>query len=390
MNGDYTAPMWTKMGADCDQPEMACALCAAYVKIMNARQVAVGGDGTGALQAIAAGALAASGVRVLQTGECTEQILQVLIPTLRLSGGIFISGQMMRFLDGQGNSISSRQMAAMDDCIMRQNAPPAFARPGQIIRFSGTEEIYLSRILPKENDKMLWSPIAVFCDSPRLRRLAMEGLSRMGAKDARCAPLENMELRAEETGFLLSENGKDITIFTGEVTPSWEQKLLLLLSLGYKKLGKIYDIPGVPRAAGHIAPLVAMDESEACNWQKKLLEDGLMALFFLCEAMKQGSLAVLMENLPETYIFMQDVPCKTRDKGRILHTLCRDTPDPLTLEEGIRIEHEKGYATIVPDAHRGLVRITSESANSEFAQELCDFYLDRIWGITGEKNPLQQ
>ena len=74
----------------------------------------------------------------------------------------------------------------------------------------------------------------------------------------------------------------------------------------------------------------------------------------------------------------KEVPCQPRDKGRILHTLCDGVRLPHTLGEGITIQHERGFASIVPDAYRGLVRITSESADGEFARELCDFYLEQI------------
>ncbi|MBQ6804746.1 MAG: NTP transferase domain-containing protein [Clostridia bacterium] len=387
---DLSAPHWTHRGADCDTAEAACTLCAAYAKVTGARQVMVGGDGAGALQMLAAGSLAAAGIRVLQAGEMTETMLRVLVTALRLGGGVFVSGQLLHFLDDQGQPISARQMAAMDSCILRQDAPPAFSRPGQVIRFTGGEEIYLSRILPGENARPLWSPVAVFCDSARLRRMVLEGASRLGMKDIRCAPLGDMTLRNQETGFLLSETGEDVTVFLEDGPIPQEQKMLLLLSLCQKKHGALYDFSGVPRAAGRLSPLMPADSGEKCNWQRMITGDGLAAFFMISDALKRGPLPSLLEGLPETHIMMQDVPCRTRDKGRILHTICDHTDLPHTLGEGIRIEHEKGYATIVPDAHQGLVRITSESADSEFARELCDFYLDQIRGITGEKNPLQQ
>ena len=68
-----------------------------------------------------------------------------------------------------------------------------------------------------------------------------------------------------------------------------------------------------------------------------------------------------------------------------LHQLCNQTDLPHTLGEGLRVKHGVGYATIVPDAYRSLVHITSEAVSSEFAQELCDFYTNRIREITAEE-----
>ena len=391
ITADLAAPQWTSRGADCNTAEDACALCMAFAKVTGAKQVMVGRSANGAaLQSIAAGALGAAGVKAICAGELSESMLRTLIPALRTGGGVYAAGQTLSFFDNQGIALPSKQLSAMDSCIMNQDAPPAFSREGRIIRFTGADEVYLSRILPPEWEKPLWSPVALFCNVPMLRKLAGEGLARLSARDVRVSPVGDMALKPGETGFLLSDSGDDISIFSAEYTPTREEKMMLLLYLCYRKHGKLFDLAGVPRAAEEISPLLAADNSPACRYQRLLLSDGLAALFVLCDALKQGPVENLVKDLPKTHILMRDVVCKTRDKGRILHTLCRHTLLPHTLGEGVRIQHEKGYATIVPDAHRGVVRITSESVDSEFAQELCDFYLDQIRMITKENKTVSQ
>ena len=118
------------------------------------------------------------------------------------------------------------------------------------------------------------------------------------------------------------------------------------------------------------------------------MQDGLAAVFQIARALKQGRLSDLLAGLPETHMETREVACRTQDKGRILHTLCDHTAYPHTLGEGVRFEHENGFATVVPDSHRGLVRVVSESVSSEFAQELCEFYFKAIEQMTkAEKNP---
>ena len=75
-----------------------------------------------------------------------------------------------------------------------------------------------------------------------------------------------------------------------------------------------------------------------------LMEDGLAALFLLCAAMKDGPLDDRRCTLPETHIQTREIPCKLQDKGRILDAICRRTAHPHTLEEGVRIRHQQGYA----------------------------------------------
>ena len=384
VSGDYSAHQWTERGADCDRPENVCALMAAYARVTGARQVIALGDGSNALLSIAAGALGASGVRVISAGEGTAAMLRALIRALRADGGVFAAGQTVQFMDENGAALSSKRLSAMDACVQRQDVPPAFVHPGQVVRLTGTEEIYLAHALPPGEGKALWSPVAVFSNSAALRRLALAGLNRMDARNARSAQIGQAELREGETGFLLSENGEEWSAFTRDCAPSREQMNLLLLSLCQRRQGEIYDLPGVPRAAARLAPLREADQSPACLWQREIMQDGLAALFLIAEALKGGTLPDLLRDLPETHIMIRDVSCRLRDKGRILHTLCDRTKLPHTLGEGVRIQHERGFATITPDAHRSMVRVVSESGDSEFAQELCDFYLGQIQRITGD------
>ena len=386
VSGDFTLPPWSGRGVDCDTPETVCALCAAYAKAAGARQVITARDDAQALQSIASGALGAAGVRVLSAGEMTAPMMRTMVRALRLDGGVFAEGQTLRFLNRWGDPVSAKVRTAMEGCILRQDAPPAFSRPGSVIRLTGAEDIYLARVLPEDAGRPLFSPVAVFTDSGLLRRLAREGLGRMEARDVRCGEMGEGALRPQETGFFLSARGEEWTVRTDTCTPSPEQRTMLLLSLFYRQYGKIFDLSGVPRAAEQIAPLSAADQSEACAWQQTLLQDGLAAVFFLCGALKQGPLQDFLAGLPETHILTRDVACSMKDKGRILHTLCDRTLLPHTLGDGVRIRHDRGFATIVPDAHRGMVRVVSESGDSEFARELCDFYLEQIRGIAQEGN----
>ena len=382
VSGDLSAPLWTSGGAASDTAESACALCGAFVRVTGARQIAVGGS-LASLETLAAGALAAAGGHTMTIGEATEPMLSTFIRALRLDGGVFAGSQTLLFLDKNGFPLPPRQTNAIDACVLRQDIPVSFARQGLIHHFQGAEDVYLASVLPPDASQPLFSPIAVFSDSAFILKTAEAGLRRMGARDARFGPVAETELRPVETGFLISSDGKEFTVFTSAHTLTNEQKTMLLLALLYQKTGRLYDLPGVPRAAESIAPLSLPDNGKDCVSQLAVLCDGLASLFLIADTLRNGPLETLLQNLPETHISVRDIACGVRDKGRILHSLCGQTSLPHTLGEGVRIRHDKGYATIVPDAHRNLVRVTSESMNSEFAQELCDFYFDQIQKITG-------
>ena len=384
-SGDWSAPQWTAIGAACDTAESACALCGAYARVTGAKRVIVGHSNALALETLAAGAFSAAGIETYTLGEATASMVGTLIRALRLDGGAFACGQTLQFFDKTGFPLTARQTAAMDACVLRQNTPAAFAHPAPVHAFHGAEEVFLASVLPPDTAKPLFSPLAVFSDNRLLLKWAEAGLRRMGARDVRFGTVAETELRPVETGFLLSPDGGAVTVFTASHTLTPEQKTLLILALLYQQTGKLFDLPGVPRAAESIAPLALPDEDKACAAQRAADGDGLFSLFLIADALRDGPLETLLKNLPETHMQTKEIACGSRDKGRILHQLCSQTDLPHTLGEGLRVKHGTGYATIVPDAHRSLVHITSEAMSSEFAQELCDFYFDRIQKITAKE-----
>lgn len=111
------------------------------------------------------------------------------------------------------------------------------------------------------------------------------------------------------------------------------------------------------------------------------MTDGLQALFLFCGALKNGTPRDLFSTLPQTHILSSEIACERREKGRVLHEGCDRNQLPRTLGEGVCIRHDRGFAAIIPDTHCDVVRVVSESANSEFARELCHFYEREITAL---------
>lgn len=381
--GNWDATQWSQRGAVCENAESVCDLCGAYLKTLGARRVitAFGGNAS-AVEAIAAGAMAASGAQVLKAGEMTRPMLKTLVGFLGLDGGVYALEDSLLFFQRQGRPLTAQKRSSIDACVLRQEMPPVFVRGGSLSPLHGAEAVYLSALVPNGgHSKALLSPVAVLCDNRRLCSLAEEALRRAGARSIRLASASQTELTAGETGFLLSESGEEVTVFTKERVLTPEEKNLLLAYLCYKQSGKLYEWDGLPKAAGEIAALAPNDDSAACLLQQTALEDGLAGMLLIAEALKHGSLEHWTEKLPSAHVTFAEVPCKNAQKGRLLRALCDQVALPYTLGEGIHISHEGGWADIVPDAVKETVRVTGESANSEFAKELCDFYVSRIQKI---------
>ena len=387
--GEWNAPEWSVRGAECDSAVSACDLCGAFVQVTGAKRVIAARVGDSALHPLATAALAAAGVKVLDAGEITAPMLQALIRAVKADGGVLAVDQALRFFGRGGLPLTDKQKTALDGCVLRQELPEAFGQSGVISSFSGGAEIYLSGLAAFFREKPLYSPVAVFCDSPKALSWAEDGLKRMNARDIRLGVAAEAEVKAGETGFLLPESGEDVAVLLPDGPLSPEDKEMLALWLFYRREKALFDLPGTPRAAEEIAPLQTPDDSPACARQRALMEDGLAAALFLAEAMKDGPLADLLPQIPHTHMRRREVACDIRDKGRILRTLCGQTAGGCVLGEGLRISQHGGYATIVPDAHRPAVRVTGEAPDSEFAQELCDFYVRKIQNMTNGQNNLE-
>ena len=102
--------------------------------------------------------------------------------------------------------------------------------------------------------------------------------------------------------------------------------------------------------------------------------DGVAGLLQICDAMKEETLENMLQKLPGAHVVCREVDCRDTDKARILHALCCRAALPYTLERGMQVQHENGYASIVPHQTRPSVRITGEAETMEAANELCDFY----------------
>lgn len=385
----YAAPVWSARGAECDSAVTACDLCGAFAQVTGTKRVIVARSGASALHALAAAALAAAGVKVLDAGALTAPMLQSLIRGLKADGGVLSGDQALRFFGKGGLPLTDQQKTALDGCVLRQELPEAFGQPGDVAPFSGGAEVYLSGLLAFCREKPLYSPVAVFCDSPNVLAWAEEGLKRMNARDIRLGGASDAGVKEGETGFLLPESGEDAAVLLPDGPLSPEDKDMLVLWLFYHREKALFDLPGTPRAAEEIAPLQAPDDSPACARQRALMGDGLAAVLFLSEAMKDGPLADLLPKIPHTHMSRREVACDMRDKGRVLRTLCGQNAGGCVLGEGLRIAHHGGFATIVPDAHRPAVRVTGEAPDSEFARELCDFYVRKIQNMTNGQNNLE-
>lgn len=364
---------WEEMGAVCLSPGLACRVTGAYVRALHPRRVLTGYMDAKALQTVANGTLAAAGVKVLQGEWMTLDMLQEAVAGLKLDGGVLARDEQLIFVDGKGRIIDSRVRRNMDAILLSGEGNGNAVSGGRLHAFSGTREMYLAHCVPEEK-KALFSPIIVYCRDKQVLDLALEGLQRMNARNVKSGQEMVKMPKDEETAFVLSRDGGELTCFTKDGEIEKTQLLLLRLKCMAQGCINMYDGPDIPRAALTMGAYVPFDESEACIRQGRHLRDGIKGLWDICSAMKEGTLALQLMDLPAAHIVCREVACREGDKSRILYELWKRTDSPYTLSKGLQVKNERGYATIVPDNNRPAVRIFGESTSMETAGELCDFY----------------
>ncbi len=98
-------------------------------------------------------------------------------------------------------------------------------------------------------------------------------------------------------------------------------------------------------------------------------------------AKEKISLSKLMNQIPYYYMEQRKINCPWEWKGRIIRSLIEDDEldsSSMELDEGIKINHRKGWALILPDNDNASCRVYSQGYTEEYAAELADFYESKI------------
>jgi mannose-1-phosphate guanylyltransferase / phosphomannomutase len=75
----------------------------------------------------------------------------------------------------------------------------------------------------------------------------------------------------------------------------------------------------------------------------------------------------------------KEIFCPWELKGKIMRTLIteKDT-EKVELLDGVKFIRENGWALVLPDADKTMLRVYSEGAASVIAEDISDFYIDKI------------
>lgn len=365
--------LWEEDMAVCPSADAACRLTQVYLAATGIKTVITAHRSAQGMQAVATGTAALGGANVMSGENASLPMLQEAVHILHADGGILAAADGLYFLEKEGMPLSSQTRRKMEG-LLQSGWKNEKDQRGDISFLAGMEEICLAALTKGMSRKALKTPIAVFCADAQVLHLAENGLKRIGVEKIRTGKGASTALRKGEVGFIIADDGRDLGCITENGPIEKTQLQLLRLKMMKEKGDKVYDLEEVPRCAGIMFPLHPKNKSEACLQQERRMGDGVAGLLQICDAMKEETLENMLQKLPGAHVVCREVDCRDTDKARILHALCCRAALPYTLERGMQVQHENGYASIVPHQTRPSVRITGEAETMEAANELCDFY----------------
>jgi mannose-1-phosphate guanylyltransferase/phosphomannomutase len=117
------------------------------------------------------------------------------------------------------------------------------------------------------------------------------------------------------------------------------------------------------------------------HYNQTVYFDGILTLVKIMEymAVNRISLSELNQLLPPYHICVDHEYCSWDNKGMVMRRLIQEhQEDQIELLDGLKVKREDGWVLVLPDIEGPRYQIISEGFNQEVAEELTNFYKDKI------------
>ncbi|AQS59754.1 mannose-1-phosphate guanyltransferase [Desulforamulus ferrireducens] len=112
--------------------------------------------------------------------------------------------------------------------------------------------------------------------------------------------------------------------------------------------------------------------------------DALLTLLKVLEYCAREGISIdqLVAEIPSFYLQRKEVAVPWQAKGKVIRKLIEEPSGKMELLDGVKVFHPQGWALVLPDPEEPVCRIFTEGVSMEAAEELTNFYTEKIRQIS--------
>ena len=386
-------------------------------------------------EALVAG-LQSAGVQVLDFGLGITPMHRFAIQASDCKAGIHVRMSSQRtdkinllFTNEKGGNISRGQERKIENTLAREDVRRVEAhRVLPVQELPNIAEAYLQQLTAGLNVEALQragQKLVLAYDRTNLDPFVQQALQSLGIESEHLAVgqttpepkdwswyqslLENVatavQKKGQAAGAIIDPNGDRLILVDGRGHVISEETLTALISLIILKeqAGPVFVPVTAPRAIEELADryqgMVVRTKTSQQDFMDKIINhqmqegvvqhhfmnfDAILSLLKVLEfCAREGiNLEDLVEEIPQFFLNKQEVEVPWEAKGKVIRRLIEEQKDNLELLDGVKVYHPNGWALVLPDPEEPFCRIFTEGVSMEAAEELTNFYRDKIIQIT--------
>ncbi|MCR3921606.1 MAG: sugar phosphate nucleotidyltransferase [Firmicutes bacterium] len=417
-------------------PELVAKLSVAYGSLMGEGcQIAVSSDDWKAsrmLKDAAMAGLLSAGVRVYDLGVTVTPVTRQAVKQLDVKGGIHFqlsrensTNTHIKFFDATGLDLTKGWERKIEQTYYRED----FKRikgldVGETIRLTQYADSYSQGVLESIDQSVFATTrrkVLLAYPTPWLYTFLLPLLQQLNCEVITISapegePLTLSALRERfdsvseavrklgaDIGVVMDANAEDLVLFDQQGRVIADDLFMALIStiVFRSRIGGTMVVPvTAPAVIEQIASMyqgyvlrtktspraimeaLTVEDTSSVQYDPFILSfDAIASLTKILEflASQEMELTELVNDIPSFYVHKREVDCSWGAKGAVMRRLIEETrDDEVELLDGVKVQHDQGWALVLPDSEKPIYRIYSEGLNAEMAEELTDIYAKRI------------
>ncbi len=412
-------------------PEFASGMGAAYAATLEGNsKVAIASDCANSslmLKDAVKTGLLSQGVEVFDLGQITTPMTRYGIRFLGLEGGVHVrisenetEQVLLEIMDRNGANIGRNVERKIENLFSRQDYKRASAKvipqSRQVRDISLFYKRNLINSISTEAIKSYGMRVLVSSKSQMLLQTFISVLDEIGCcvdkvvlAEDETDPIrvlgDTVKLQHEAIGIYVDNNGETMILIDEKGRIIQNEMLTALISLILLK-SKIHTELVIPLTAPTVIETMASThkgrvirtKSSRQSMMEDLLDckredldtriemfnlyfDALAGATRIIEYLSSHGVALfeVINEIPEFHMKSKTVECPWVDKGKVIRNLIEsERKNPMELLDGVKVNHDRGWALVLPDADAPLCRVYSEGYSEEYAESLTDMYINKI------------